>query len=44
MSLTIGAFQPYGGYYGIQPQAGSVKNTGGAEKNAPRGETPSGRM
>ena len=35
MSMTIGASQSYGGYYGIQPQTGSVKNPGESEVTAP---------
>ena len=35
MSMTIGASQSYGGYYGIQPQTGSIKNPGESEVTAP---------
>lgn len=35
MSMTIGASQSYGGYYGIQTQTGSVKNPGESEVTAP---------
>ena len=41
MSMTIGASQSYGGYYGIQTQTGCVKNPGESEVTAPGRGTPS---
>ena len=35
MSMTIGASQSYGSYYGIQTQTGSVKKSGESEVTAP---------